>query len=133
MIKTRKKTKETKHLTKSLKVASNEKDVENAYRAAFENSFPGCISSPDGTDGVIRNHVVTATLEFKHDLDLRNDLQQSTVLVQSLYYLKRMELRGEPLTKAIFIGDINECFCIPVENVIKYLKYNLNWNIHTVF
>ena len=102
------KQKKTKNLIKSLKTSVVEKDVENAYRAAFMKEFPGCISSPDRNDGVLRNHVITSLLEFKYDLDLRNSLEQAGVLVQYLYYLKKMEQREEPLTKPVFIGDINE-------------------------
>jgi len=119
----------TRNLIKSLKTSVVEKDVENAYRAAFEKKFPGFISSPDKSDGVLRNCTITSLLEFKYDLDLRNSLVQAGVLIQSLYYLKKMEQRGEPLTKAIFIGDVNECFCVPVKNLVKYLSYDLDWSI----
>jgi len=119
----------TRNLIKSLKTSVVEKDVENAYRAAFEKKFPGFISSPDKSDGVLRNCTITSLLEFKYDLDLRNPLAQAGVLVQSLYYLKKMEQRGEPLTKSIFIGDINECFCIPSNSLVKYLSYDIDWNI----
>lgn len=124
-----KKQKEAKNLAKALKNSVVEKDVENAYRSVFESIFPGCISSPDKCDGLLKNHVVSSLLEFKYNLNLRNNLEQASVLIQSIYYLKKMELRGEPLPKTIFIGDINECFCIPTNSVTKYLSYKLDWSI----
>ena len=127
MIKQKKKRKI--NLIKTLAKAIVEKDVENAYRNALEYEFPGCISSPFGSDGILRNHVITSTLEFKYDLDLRNSYQQAGVILQSLYYLKKIERNGEPLPKTIFIGDINECFVVPVSTVSKYLKYKINWDI----
>jgi len=116
-------------IVRALSKAVVEKDVENAYRNTLEQEFPGCISSPFGSDGILRNHVVTSTLEFKYDLDLRDSYQQSTVIVQSLYYLKKIEKNGDPLPKTIFIGDINECFVVPVSKVFQYLKYNVDWSI----
>jgi hypothetical protein len=123
------KNKKTKNLVKSLENSLVEKDVENAYRAAFEKEFPGYISSPNQSDGVLRNHVITSLLEFKYDLDLRNSLEQAGVIVQSIYYLKKMMDRGDTLTKAVFIGDINECFCVPVSSLVKYLSYGIDWSI----
>jgi len=124
-----KKLKETKNLSKALKKSLVEKDVENAYRSTFETLFPGCISSPDKCDGVLKEKDISSLLEFKYNINLRNSLDQSGVLVQSLYYLKKMEERGEPLPKTIFIGDVNECFCIPSDALIKYLSYKLDWDI----
>ena len=119
----------TRNLIKSLTKSVVEKDVENAWRNAFEKKFPGYISSPDKSDGVLRNCVVTSLLEFKFDIDLRNQIAQAGVLVQSIYYLKKMEQRGEPLTKAVFIGDRNECFCVPTASLTKYLSYDIDWSI----
>ena len=119
----------TANLLKALKNASVEKDVENAYRAAFENPFPGCISSPDRSDGVLRTDNITSLMEFKFDLDQRNSLERSGVIVQSLCYLKKMVNRGESLVKVLFIGDRNECFCIPTKDLIKYLSYDIDWNV----
>lgn len=117
------------NLIQILAKAVVEKDVETAYKIAFEHEFPNCISSPFGSDGILRNHVVTSTLEFKYDLDLRNSYQQAGVILQSLYYLKKIEKKGEPLPKVVFIGDVNECFVVPVSKVSKYLKYKIDWDI----
>ncbi len=117
------------NLVKALSRAVVEKDVENAYRNAFESEFPGYISSPFGSDGILRNHVVTSTLEFKYDLNMRNSFQQAGVILQSVYYLKKIETSGEALPKAVFVGDVNECFVVPVASVSKYLKYKVNWDI----
>jgi len=119
----------TTNLLKALSVATVEKDVEVAYRAVLEELFPGCISSPDSCDGVLRATNITSLLEFKFDLDLRNPLERSSVIVQSLYYLKKMIDRGESLVKVVFIGDVNECFCIPTKDLTKYFSYDVDWSV----
>lgn len=124
-----KKTKETRQLIKSLKSALVEKDVENAYRSSFDSLFPGCITSPDKCDGILRSEDISSLLEFKFRLHLRNSLEQAEVLSQVLYYLKKIEVRGEPFPKTIFVGDINECFCILTEVLIRYLDSDIDWNI----
>jgi hypothetical protein len=36
---------------------------------------------------------------------------------------------GASIPKVIFVGDINECFCMPMKDVAKYLKYDCDWTI----
>ena len=112
------------HLRKSLEIATNEKDVENAYRQAFSEFFPAKTSSPFRTDGTIRCLELTSLLEFKSDVDLKLKLEQSIVLVQTLWYLKKMEKAGVILPKSIFIGDKNECLCLPASSLIPHLIRN---------
>jgi len=119
----------TTNLLKSLKSACVEKDVENSYRAAIEKIFPGSVSSPNRSDGVLRTDFISVLMEFKFDLDLRNNLERSNIIIQVLYYLKKMQSRRDPLVKVIFIGDINECFCLPTKDLTKYLDYDVNWSI----
>ena len=119
----------TTDLLKALEVARVEKDVENAYREAFGKCFSGCISSPGRSDGVLRSDNISALLEFKLDLDLRDTLERSIVIIQTIYYLKEMRNRGESLVKVVFIGDVNECFCIPTKDLVKYLDYDIDWSV----
>lgn len=120
----------TTNLLKTLKVAVVEKDVETAYKTAFEKLFPGDVSSPDRTDGILRNHILTSLLEFKFDLDLKNLLERSSVIVQSLFALKKMQDGGKPPVKVVFIASVNKCFCISTKNLIKYFSYDkIDWSV----
>jgi hypothetical protein len=129
-----------------LKTSRNEKDVENNYREYFNTQLNklakvkdhniGKIISPYKTDGYLKyknkkkDVNINCLFEFKYNIDLNNKIERSRVIIQSLYYLKKFELSGEfSLPTTIFIGDINECFVIPTNSVVKYLDYNIDWNI----
>jgi len=124
-----KRKKTTKKLTSSLKNAVVEKDVESAYRAAFDKMYSGLIQSPNGTDGILMHKDISVIMEFKYDIDLRSSIQQSVVLVQAIFYLKKMAANGQKLPKVIFIGDVNECFCVPTSEVTEYFKENVDWTL----
>ena len=127
--KKRKRCKITKTLFSSLKSAVVEKDVEAAYKAAFEKIYSGSISSPNGTDGLLRHKDISVAMEFKYDLNLRSSLDQATVLVQVIFYLKKLASQGQSLPKVVFIGDVNECFCVPTSELTSYFKEDIDWSV----
>jgi len=107
-----------------------EKDVENAYRACFSRIFgSGHLSSEYKTDGILNYADVHAILEFKYNLELNTRSGISQALIQIIYYLHNMAECGASIPKVIFVGDINECFCMPMKDVAKYLKYDCDWSI----
>jgi len=107
----------------------NEKDVENIYRSEFSRINGATITSPYKVDGLFELNNVRTLLEFKFDEDFKNKLSQCNVLIQCLYYIKKFEVNGEKLPSTIFIGDINECFVIHVNSIIKYLSHSIDWSI----
>lgn len=112
-------------LVKSL----NEKDVENVYRSELDK-LEGCnITSPYGVDGLLETKNIRSLLEFKYDERLKNKLSQCNVLIQCLYYLKKFENAGDKLPSTIFVGDVNECFAIHTNSIVKYLSSEINWKI----
>jgi hypothetical protein len=117
-------------LGKSLGLATNEKDVEHAYWHAFESYYPSCIASPLKTDGILESGDLTALMEFKYNLNFKSKLDVATVVIQALFYLKRMERQGKPIPKSVFVGDKNECFCVNVvPPVAKYLVTDgIDWS-----
>jgi len=127
--KKRKRRKITKTLFSSLKSAVVEKDVEAAYKAAFEKIYSGSISSPNGTDGLLRHKDISVAMEFKYDLNLRSSLDQATVLIQVIFYLKKLDSQGQSLPKVVFIGDVNECFCVPTSELTSYFKEDIDWSV----
>ena len=60
---------------------------------------------------------------------LKNKLSQCNVLIQCLYYLKKFENAGDKLPSTIFVGDINECFAIHTNSIVKYLSSEIDWKI----
>lgn len=117
------------NLLKSLKKSTSEKDVENAYRKAFETIYPGSISSPFKTDGILETKEISILLEFKFGWKLTEPLEQAKAIIQAVWYLKQIMDSGKQLPKAVFIGDENECFCVPTHKLSKYLAEKVDWTI----
>ena len=115
--------------------ALNEKDVENIYRDELLSIVKGAeITSPLGGDGLLEflNKEVSSLrllLEFKFDDDFKKKINQCSVLVQCLYYIKKYENAGAKLPNVIFVGDKNECFALHSNAVLKYLGHEIDWSI----
>jgi len=118
-----------KNLAKSLSIAKSEKDVENAYRQAFSHYFPSTISSPNKVDGLLESEPYVFLMEFKHKFNLKEKINQAEILVQLLFYLKKLEEKGTGFPSSVFAGDMFGCFCNSVKSIFKYLSRNLDWNI----
>jgi hypothetical protein len=116
-------------LKNKLSKALNEKDVENIYRAELSKIDDSQITSPYGADGLLESKNIRSLIEFKYDEKLKNKLAQCNVLIQCLYYLKKFELNGDKLPSTILVGDINECFVMHTNSIIKYLSYDIDWKI----
>ena len=105
----------------------NEKDVENVWRSEFAKQEGSQITSPHSVDGLFEMKNVRTLLEFKYEEALKDDLSRCGVLIQCLYYLKKFEVNGEKLPSTIFVGDINECFAIHTNSIVKYLGCEIDW------
>jgi len=116
-------------LKSRLEKSINEKDVENVYRAELATIEKSSITSPFGCDGLLEAKSIRALLEFKYEEALKNKLSQCNILIQCLYYLKKFENAGEKLPSTIFVGDINECFAIHTNPIVKYLSHEIDWKI----
>ena len=117
----------------NLQRAVNEKDVENAYREEFSrylSSLTGfSITSPFNTDGYLEVGKLRSLLEFKLNLNLKNNVEKMGVLVQCLFYIKKFEESGQKLPNVIFVGDQDECFALHTNDIIKYLGQDIDWAI----
>ena len=120
-------------LYERIQKALNEKDVENVYRELFHIAFPDSdTTSPFGCDGLLKSaaHDLVALMEFKYDYDFKKRWVVCEVLVQCLFYLKKFEQAGDTIPKVLFVGDINECFCISMAPLEKYLADStIDWTI----
>jgi hypothetical protein len=119
-------------MTESLKKSINEKDVENLYRHTLMKKFKDMeITSPFGCDGfaVSKQHKIRTLLEFKDNFDLSSKLEQSKVLAQAIYYVKKFYDKGQIPPSTIFVGDRNECLALHVNSLLKYLEMDLDWSI----
>lgn len=116
-------------LKNNLNRALNEKDVENTYRNGLLKLEGGQITSPHSVDGLLEAKNIRSLLEFKYEHSLKNKLSQCNILIQCLYYIKKFENSGKKLPTTIFVGDINECFAIHTNSIIKYLSAEIDWKI----
>jgi hypothetical protein len=122
-------------LKNKLDAALIEKDVENTYRQELLDVIKGAsITSPHGGDGLLEflNDKVKSLrllLEFKLNEDFKKKINQCSVLIQCLYYIKKHEDAGEKLPNVIFVGDKNECFALHTNAVVKYLAHEIDWSI----
>jgi len=128
-------------MSETLSRAINEKDVENTYRQYFHKKFGKDfqVTSPFGCDGfgVSKTNKVRVLMEFKDDVNLSNKSDLVKVLAQSVFYIKRFYDKGMIPPSTVFVGDRNECVALHVNDLLKYLEMDVNWNIapssaHTV-
>jgi len=113
-----------------LKAAVNEKDVENIWRSIISDHFKTAeIISPFGSDGILKVNGIYALLEFKYAKDFTKKSAIIEVLIQCLYYLKKLEQSGTPLPKQILIADVNEVIVSSSSIIAPYLNESLDWSI----
>jgi hypothetical protein len=90
-----------------LSIALNEKDVENFYRKTLMDLIPDLeMTSPYGCDGygVSKKTGIKVLCEFKDNVSLKNKQDQSKLLAQSIFYIKKFEKEGKPFPTTIFIA-----------------------------
>lgn len=131
-----------KTLFSSLKDATVEKDVENAWRKLFssyyidnnpEREFYHFDSSYD-TDGFITmDETVTLLfafrllLEFKNGTDLTKKYDRARITAQIVHYMKKFSDNGEKLPTVLVGADENQAFVLLASNFYKYLDGDYNW------
>ena len=115
--------------------ASIERQVEDVYNKGlgiyFNNSH---ISYPFSCDGYLETKTdngkdLRLLVEFKYDKNFESSMDRAKVILQSICYIKKFELEGREMPNVILIGDKNECFILHTNDVIKYLDYDIDWNI----
>ena len=112
-----------------------ERQVEQAYNAMFKESFPGItISNPYKCDGYFESDIggkrTGVILEYKYDLDFSKKSIRSQVLAQVMFYLKKFERDGRAFPTVVFVGDVNECFVIHSNYLLKFLSIEgVDWDV----
>lgn len=112
-----------------------EKEVEHFWwdviRDLFPNSKIEAREVAHKTDGLFVDdeNKIRTLIEVKEELQMKSKFDQAKVLIQSIFYIKQFEFKGEKIPKAIFIADKNEAFVLHTNAIIKYLDYNVDWKI----
>lgn len=123
-------------LGNKLKVCKIEREVEDVYNQGLSFYFADTeIKHPFACDGFINttlkpsNKILKLIIEYKFNDDMKQKVIIAKLLVQVIFYLKRFEQAGNELPNVVMVGDINECFVMHVNNLLKYLDYNVDWSV----
>jgi len=112
-----------------------EKEIADLYNTEILKNFSNVqITYPFACDGLIETKTsadkdLKLIIEYKYDMNFKSRLDQAKVIVQVLYYLKKFEDNGVVLPNVCMIADKNECFVFHTDNIMKFLDYNINWDI----
>lgn len=112
-----------------------EREVESVYNKGINLYFPSSpITHPFACDGFIdsktsNGKIIKMIIEYKFDELLKNKVARAKVLIQVVFYMKQFELNGMILPNICMVGDINECFVMHTNNLIRYLDCDVDWNI----
>jgi len=112
-----------------------EREVEDVYNKGINLYFQdSIITHPFACDGFIdtktdNGKILKLIIEYKLDEILTNKVARAKVLIQVIYYLKRFENDGLILPNVCMVGDINECFVIHTNDLVKYLDEDVDWTI----
>ena len=115
--------------------ATIERQVEDVYNKGLGIYFKNTpISYPFACDGYMEcktdnDKDLRLLIEYKFDRNFNSAMDRAKVILQSIYYVKQFELAGRELPNVILIADKNECFVLHTNNIIKYLDYDIDWNI----
>lgn len=118
-----------------IKNTSIEREIEDLYNTEILKNFPNVqITHPFACDGLIETKTsadkdLKLIIEYKYDMNFKSRLDQAKVIVQVLYYLKKFEDNGIVLPNVCMIADKNECFVFHTDSIMKFLDYNINWDI----
>ena len=118
-----------------MKSCKIEREVEDIYNEGISFYFSGSdIKHPFECDGFLstsigRGNVLKMIIEYKYNEDMKQKSAIAKVLVQVVFYLKRFEDAGMELPNVVMVGDINECFVMHSNDLLKYLDWNVNWKI----
>ena len=116
-----------------IKTCRIEREVEDVYNEGIAFYFSGTeIKHPFDCDGFISTKVGSGDLlkmiiEYKYNEDMKQKTVIAKILVQVVFYLKRFEDAGMELPNVVMVGDINECFVMHSNDLLKYLEWDVNW------
>lgn len=118
-----------------IKSAVIEREVEDVYNKGINLYFPEVnITHPFACDGFLdtkttNGKILKLIIEYKFDELLSSKTGRAKVLIQVVFYMKQFELNGMILPNVCMVGDVNECFVIHTNALLKYLDEDVNWSV----
>ena len=117
-----------------IKSAVIEREVEDVYNKGISLYFTEDIKHPFACDGLIETttengKMLKLIIEYKLNETMTSKVNRAKVIAQVLFYLKRFENDGLILPNVCLIGDIDECFCFHINDILPYLDENVDWSL----
>lgn len=118
-----------------IKSAMIEKEVDLVYSKGINLYFPEVsITHLFACDGFIdtkttNGKILKLIIEYKFDELLSSKNGRAKVLIQVVFYMKQFELNGMILPNVCMVGDVNECFVIHTNALLKYLDEDVDWTV----
>lgn len=117
-----------------IKTAVIERQVEDVYNKGISLYFGSEITYPFACDGFVdaktdNGKMLKLIIEYKFDEEMNNKVARAKVLSQVVAYLKRFENDGLVLPNVCMVGDINECFVLHTNDLLKYLDEDADWSV----
>lgn len=112
-----------------------EKEVDLVYSKGINLYFPtASITHPFACDGFLdtkteAGKLLKLIIEYKFDELLSSKTGRAKVLIQVVFYMKQFELNGLILPNVCMVGDVNECFVIHTNALLKYLDEDVDWKV----
>jgi hypothetical protein len=112
----------------------NEMDVQDRYRVALRNVFKDIIfESKYRTDGLAysEKNNLRMLLEHKHRRNFISMIERAMVVAQVIRYIKTIhDENPKIMPKVAVVGDENECFVLPVKDIINYISIKeYDWSL----
>lgn len=115
--------------------AKEEREVDAVYTIGLNTYFKGTpITHPFKCDSYLdtvteKGKNLRLLVEYKYDENFKTKTGISKVLTQVVFYLKRFEQEGKPLPNVVLVGDINECFVLQTNVLLRYLDFEgIDWD-----
>ena len=118
-----------------IKSAVVERECEAVYNKGINLYFPNTsITHPFACDGFLdtkteAGKLLKLIIEYKFDELLSSKTGRAKVLIQVVFYMKQFELNGLILPNVCMVGDVNECFVIHTNALLKYLDEDVEWSV----
>ena len=118
-----------------IKSAVVERECEAVYNKGINLYFPNIsITHPFACDGFLdtkteAGKLLKLIIEYKFDELLSSKTGRAKVLIQVVFYMKQFELNGLILPNVCMVGDVNECFVIHTNSLLKYLDEDVEWSV----
>lgn len=101
--------------------------VQQAYNKYFQAYFKlddTSIIRVEKCDSYFIKDKLVVLAEYKFNVDFSDTLTRAKVIAQSLIYYKKIVDKGkDTIPNVVFIGDVNECFCLKAKHFSKHMSH----------